>query len=30
LFVLAFGMIVTWRARMLFEYLRLQRTATSP
>jgi len=33
LFVLAFGMIVTWRVRMLFEYVRLQRTAataTSP
>jgi len=29
LFVLAFGMIITWRVSMLLEYLRLQRTAAA-
>jgi membrane protein CcdC involved in cytochrome C biogenesis len=29
-FVLAFGMIVTWRVRMFFEYRRLQRDMLAP
>lgn len=29
-FVLAFGMIVTWRVRMFFEYRKLQRDMLSP